>query len=744
MPSGSVQGEANGATNRRTRRGAWLLAVLWLCALFFAIENRLIAGAGVPAWDARDLHAPNQILLADHARAGRLLFWNPWTQAGSPSFADPQSGTFSPVSVALGAWTGGSARGFTILWLSHWLLGGLGILALAARLGAPPWGALVPAIGWLYCGLYVGQAQHVPILISFSYLPLILLRLDVAAREERWLLPAVQAGALWGLSALSGYPAMTILNPAFAASWVALRWRGGSPMRAGAIALAFGIVGGIVLAPSYTAILHETIGYSDSSGPKTREVAIGSDALDPGAFATFASPHLLAVKLANPRLWPRTDVTMCSLYCGASVLCLALLAVAGGTRSRFRLGLVALAALSAALAVGDATPLRGWLYDLFPPSRFFRHAALFRVYTMFAVVVLAACGTIDLWRALANGDRAPWRRFAVVSAGAALVAIAAFAWVVREAPYSGTNAGLARLHVVSVWLGIAVFSLVGPALERRRHGLAALALLFMVSSDAVVTHALSPTLYSTHRGLLFAWSGLEGLRSPSLDLTPHGLTRMLETQFGGEPSGMNVALKIATFRGYDSLRNSFHERWLDIPVLVSAALQEERGRPRTWFASEAPEIPLNDEAWQRFAARAEQIQSLPLVLHRRETMLGATSEDAALPDPSTFPAAQPIAAVVERYTPEELAIEVDCPRAGWILVTDRWARSWRATVDGAEVPIFGGDFLFRAVRVHAGVNRVRFRYEPSSYLLLTAISWSTLAVVAVASGTDSLRRRRRF
>lgn len=87
---------------------------------------------------------------------------------------------------------------------------------------------------------------------------------------------------------------------------------------------------------------------------------------------------------------------------------------------------------------------------------------------------------------------------------------------------------------------------------------------------------------------------------------------------------------------------------------------------------------------------------------------------------------------------------MDCPRAGWILVTDRWARSWRATVDGAEVPVLGGDFLFRAVRVHAGVNHVRFRYEPSSYLLLTAISWSTLAVVAVASGADSLRRRRRF
>src|SRR5512143_3131071 len=181
-----------------SRARGWLLAALWMVALFAVLERRPLTGRAVPLWDARDLHAPTQILVADHARAGRLLFWNPWSQAGVPDFADPQSGAFSPVSIAFGLATGGSTQGFLWLWLSHWLLGGVAMLALAARLGAPISGALVAALGWLYCGLYVGQAQHVPILISFSYLPLILLRADAAATGRRWL-PAAQAGALWGL-----------------------------------------------------------------------------------------------------------------------------------------------------------------------------------------------------------------------------------------------------------------------------------------------------------------------------------------------------------------------------------------------------------------------------------------------------------------------------------------------------------------------------------------------------------------
>jgi hypothetical protein len=34
---------------------------------------------------------------------------------------------------------------------------------------------------------------------------------------------------------------------------------------------------------------------------------------------------------------------------------------------------------------------------------------------------------------------------------------------------------------------------------------------------------------------------------------------------------------------------------------------------------------------------------------------------------------------------------------GWLLVTDRWGPGWRAEVNGRPAPVFGGNFIFRAI-----------------------------------------------
>ena len=46
------------------------------------------------------------------------------------------------------------------------------------------------------------------------------------------------------------------------------------------------------------------------------------------------------------------------------------------------------------------------------------------------------------------------------------------------------------------------------------------------------------------------------------------------------------------------------------------------------------------------------------------------------------------------------------------MVTDRWSRSWHATVNGIEQPISGANFIFRAVPVTRGNNRVEFSFQP--------------------------------
>lgn len=75
-------------------------------------------------------------------------------------------------------------------------------------------------------------------------------------------------------------------------------------------------------------------------------------------------------------------------------------------------------------------------------------------------------------------------------------------------------------------------------------------------------------------------------------------------------------------------------------------------------------------------------------------------------------------------------------------MTDRWGPSWRGEVNGEPTEVYAGDFVFRAIRVRAGENTVRFIYRPPLFPLLPILSWTTLAVTALWAVTSGIRRIR--
>ena len=93
------------------------------------------------------------------------------------------------------------------------------------------------------------------------------------------------------------------------------------------------------------------------------------------------------------------------------------------------------------------------------------------------------------------------------------------------------------------------------------------------------------------------------------------------------------------------------------------------------------------------------------------------------------------------YEPTRLTLEVESPGDGWLWVTDRWAAGWRATVNGRPTPVWGGNFIFRAVRVEKGRNVVDFTYHPFAYPWLLILSWGTLGMVGGSALVSALRRR---
>lgn len=78
-----------------------------------------------------------------------------------------------------------------------------------------------------------------------------------------------------------------------------------------------------------------------------------------------------------------------------------------------------------------------------------------------------------------------------------------------------------------------------------------------------------------------------------------------------------------------------------------------------------------------------------------------------------------------RDKPDEVILETDGASTGYLMLADTFYPGWRATVDGASVPIFPADVGFRAVQVAAGEHTVRFVYRPVSM-------WSGVVLLAAA------------
>jgi hypothetical protein len=64
------------------------------------------------------------------------------------------------------------------------------------------------------------------------------------------------------------------------------------------------------------------------------------------------------------------------------------------------------------------------------------------------------------------------------------------------------------------------------------------------------------------------------------------------------------------------------------------------------------------------------------------------------------------------YANTEVVIEVDAPRAGFLVLNDIWHPWWGATVNSAEVEVLKANVLFRAVQVAEGHSIVRFSFRP--------------------------------
>ena len=97
------------------------------------------------------------------------------------------------------------------------------------------------------------------------------------------------------------------------------------------------------------------------------------------------------------------------------------------------------------------------------------------------------------------------------------------------------------------------------------------------------------------------------------------------------------------------------------------------------------------------------------------------------------PRAEPRASTIQRYTPNEVVIQVDATAPGYLVLSDAWSPGWTASVDGASVGILRANTAFRAVPVPAGKHNVQFRFWPPGLSAGLTISLLTATLLLCMS-----------
>lgn len=415
---------AQDLTREPTRTRAWTASETWAACLGVAalgITAALawhVSGAVVP-WDSKNHFYPMFRFLADGLAKGEVPLWNPYHFGGHPSVADPQSLIFTP-TMFLFAWLapGASMQTFDGVIFSHLILGALAIVGLVRRRGWHPAGAVLAGLIFMLGGPASSRLQHTGMIISYAWIPVAFLMLEVALGRAR-LIWSLLFGLAMALVAL-GRDQVAFL---------------------GCLMLLGRLAGPVLVAPDRLAVLRRSLAVMLPAGATTLAILIVpslltmqflDDSNRPGiAFGVAAAGSLNPVNLVTlfaPNVFGSlnwtydywgpgyetmvepdwTDRAINYLFIGTlPALLLFWHGIAGGRLfGRAARPFLLIAILAALYAVGRATPVFALVFDHLPGVKLYRRPADATFIFVFALAMLSA---YLLHRWIAEGAPNPFR-----------------------------------------------------------------------------------------------------------------------------------------------------------------------------------------------------------------------------------------------------------------------------------------------------------------------------------------------
>lgn len=686
---------------------------------------------------------PHRKFFNDEVQAGQFPLWNPYMLTGFPLTADPQMMLFYPATIALGWLSPGNALDTQIL--IHLLIAGLGMFVLIRSWRGSQIAALAAVMAFVASSPLTVWQPHPNTFSSAAWLPWLIAGYELARRRR--LLGIAAAGLVLGLIFLANWLQYAVYDLLFITCYAlfltgmelrqrGVRWAALRPLvNLAAIGVIGGAIGAVQLLPVVELIQLSTRNqpYSfDSLRALALPLAKAITVVAPNFFGTAAVkdsywgvsnyaettvywgvvPFLLA--LIAP-LWRRDHyvwfmwgfwLLACSILLGAptvylfsilpginglatvrftyivcfsgAVLCgLALSHVRASRRTipAFVIALVSLAVLRIVVHL-ELLHFLPQLPDVVEPTTT-------SVRWLTILTLLGAGALLLAWL--------PWRR-ATLLAQCALLAVIVLDLVHWSLPYNATNVDEASLFPMPSIFHHIPASVAPPRIGVINHHdglLAPNSLMVLGYSDIGGYNSLIPKAYrhfiekATPHLTDYDWDNpntvvLNSFESPLIDL------------LSAEYLVSRVPLK-APDQQLEQLATG-EKTYL---------YRNKQAAPRAFIVATTRAVPDDDAALALLAAP----DFTPCAF-------ATVEEPAATAAPAATATGCIGTALIVEYSANTVAIRVDTPAAGLLILSDMYYPGWQATIDGQAAPILKTNTIQRGVRVAAGQHEVRFSFRP--------------------------------
>lgn len=193
-----------------------------LLAFWFIFFRQLIFGSAFIGDDFIEQFYPTKSLMAISLSKGIIPFWNPYTFAGMPFFADLQIAIFYPTNYLLSLFVSGDHLSPVVIQFSivlHYLLSSIFCFYLGKHFKFTNTVSVIFALMFTYSSYMIIHIMHMALLEAVIWLPIVFL-LWLKFIDTRKYIFVIIASLLMTFCVIAGYPQVSFYNYLFISVYV--------------------------------------------------------------------------------------------------------------------------------------------------------------------------------------------------------------------------------------------------------------------------------------------------------------------------------------------------------------------------------------------------------------------------------------------------------------------------------------------------------------------------------------------